>query len=79
MKTNTRITIDMNKRVRGDQTVSGFEDVVGPMQVNSDVTVSERESSLVGTATITEVDISNQLVYLRVDWNSLRPEGPFEF
>jgi len=73
-----RIEIDLNVRVRGHLTYSGFEDVVGPategdlpVAVGETVEVFESESGLAGTATVTEVDATARLIYLEVAWADL--------
>ncbi len=71
----TRIAIDPNVRVRGNGTYAGFEDVDGPLALHLPVQVHEPESGLVGTGVITEIDPARELVYLSVDWSSLRAEA----
>ena len=70
----TRIEIDPNVRVRGNQTYSGFEDLVngGLPRIGDTVAVIETESSLSGEGVVTDVDMSARLIYLSVDWSSLR-------
>jgi hypothetical protein len=72
----TMIEIDLNVRVRGNGTYAGFEDVTGSLSVGEQVEVFESESSLVGVGRVTEIDPVRQLVYLSVDWASLRPGVP---
>jgi hypothetical protein len=67
----TRVEIDLNVRVRGNDTFVGFEDVSGPIGVDEDVEVYESESGVVGDGKITEIDGERELVYLSVDWSSL--------
>lgn len=67
----TVVEIDLNIRVRGNQTFAGLEDVTGPLAVGGEVTVRESESGLVGSGTVTDVDAGRRLVYLAVDWASL--------
>jgi hypothetical protein len=68
----TVIAIDLNVRVRGEQTYAGFEDVEGPLpRVGDTVRVRESESRVQGTAVVTEVDQARQIVYLAVDWSAL--------
>jgi hypothetical protein len=68
----TRVRIDLNVRVRGHGTYAGLEDVDGPVASGDLVQVFEPESDLEGEGRITEVDLAARLVYLTVDWNSLR-------
>jgi hypothetical protein len=69
----TRIAIDLNVRVRDGQTYAGLEDVHGDIEPGSTVTVYEPESGVSGSAEVTEIDTSRQLVYLAVDWQALQP------
>ncbi len=66
-----RVAIDLNVRVRGNQTYAGFEDVDGGLAPGDDVEVYEPESGLVGQGRVTDVDNKRQLVYLAVDWAAL--------
>jgi hypothetical protein len=68
----TIVSIDPNVRVRGNGTYAGFEDVRGPIYVGLRVDVVEEESRLAGSAIVTEIDTSSSLVYLAVDWKSLK-------
>jgi hypothetical protein len=68
----TRVAIDLNVRVHGNQTYAGLEDVTGPLAIGSHVEVYEPETGLVGPAEVTEVDQERRLVYLAVDWGKLR-------
>jgi len=72
----TRVAIDPNVRVRGNDTYAGFEDVVGPLTVGELVEVYEAESGLIGEGRVTEIDGDRELVYLSVDWSSLTDELP---
>ncbi len=65
------VDIDLNVRVRGNQTVSGFEDVSGLLAVGDVVEVREPESGLHGRARVTDIDVAKRLVYLAVDWPEL--------
>jgi hypothetical protein len=69
------IVIDPNVRVEGQRTYAGFEDIIGgfiyDLRVGDQVTVMEEESDVVGAATIYEIDVDRQLVYLTVEWESL--------
>ncbi len=73
----TTIEIDPNVRVRGNCTYAGFEDIVGEHQfaVGDDVEVVEPEADLAGQGRILEIDVVKELVYLAVDWSSLRPRS----
>jgi hypothetical protein len=74
-----RIAIDPNVRVRGNGTYAGFEDVqwaltgLTGLQVGDAVEVFERESDLTGEGRVTEIDLAKRLVYVSVEWSTLRP------
>lgn len=68
----TRIAIDPNVRVRGNLTYAGFEDVYGDLPLDGQVEVFEPEAGICGSALVVEVDTVNSLIYLDVDWSSLR-------
>ena len=68
----TRIEIDLNVRVRGNWTLAGLEDADGPVRAGDMVEVFEQESGLVGKGQIQEIDVDRGLIYLSVDWKSLR-------
>jgi hypothetical protein len=74
------IVIDPNVRVEGNRTYAGFEDVLGgfvsDLHPGGHVTVVEEESDVVGDATVYSVDIGRQLIYLTVQWQTLRPRSP---
>jgi hypothetical protein len=73
----TEVLIDPNVRVRGGQTYSAFRHVRGDTpQVGQEVFVREPESNLVGKAVVTDINNSDHLIYLRVDWAALAPEQP---
>lgn len=69
----TEIEIDLNVRVRGDQTYSGFEDVKGDIRVGDTVRVYEGESGFTGHARVTDIDNKKEIVYLSVDWENMEP------
>ncbi len=69
----TRIAIDLNVRVRGNLTYSGFEDIDGEIPLDGIVEVHEPESGVVGTGRVVEQDVDKRLVYLEVNWADLRP------
>ncbi|MDP9075349.1 MAG: hypothetical protein M3N98_14540 [Actinomycetota bacterium] len=66
------VTIDPTVRVRGDGTCVSFDRVIGPMDIGTDAMVIDPVSGHVGDGQITDVDQEAQLVYLTVDWDSLR-------
>lgn len=68
----TRVEIDLNVRVRGNWTYTGLEDADGPVEVGDIVQVFEPESGLEGHGRVEEVDEARQLIYLSVDWASVR-------
>lgn len=69
------IIIDPNVRVEGGLTFAGFEDLVdGEVPgVGTAVRVREPEADLEGTGKVARVDRERSLVYLHVDWTTLRP------
>ena len=69
----TRVEIDPNVRVRGNQTRSGFKYVHGPIGIGDEVEVFESEAGIKGVGTVTDIDYAKELVYLAVDWASLKP------
>jgi len=70
-----RVEIDLNVRVQGNATYTGFEDVQGKIALGDEVVVFESESGVEGTGRVTDIDFRRQLVYLAVDWESLQPDG----
>lgn len=74
MTVKTRIAIDPNIRVRGNATFAGFEDVQGsPVHLGAIVEVFEPESGIVGIGEVVEIDEDRKLIFLAVDWASLKP------
>lgn len=71
----TRIEIDLNVRVRGNLTYSGYEHADGPLSEGEPVTVYEPDSGLAGSGCIVELDDDSRIVYIAVDWTSLQPEA----
>jgi hypothetical protein len=67
-----RILIDPNVRVRDNQTFVSMKQVQGVVVTGASVEVYEEETGAVGAASVTEVDSTRGLVYLAVDWPSLR-------
>ena len=76
-----RVEIDTNVRIEGDQTYSSFEHVHDPHTAPGDlmlwsvgevVDVYEPESYLVGSGRIASWDDQYRIIYLAVDWESLR-------
>ena len=73
----TRIAIDPNVRVRGGLTYSGYEDVDGELPLDGQVEVYEPEGDLLGMGRVVDVDEKARLVYVEVEWSTLRPRlGP---
>lgn len=68
------VRIDLNARssAEGGATVALLADVVGEVVPGAQVRVEEPEDGLVGNATVVKVDHRAGLVYLDVDWSSLR-------
>jgi hypothetical protein len=75
----TRIAIDLNVRVRGNLTYSGYEDIDGDLPSDGAVEVYEPESGLIGLGRVVERDDERRLVYLAVDWSSLRARPALDF
>ncbi|MEX1276572.1 MAG: hypothetical protein WEA75_06720 [Acidimicrobiia bacterium] len=74
----TRITIDPNVRVRGNQTYAGFEDIEGIVPiVGAPVEVYEVESGATGNGIVAAIDDATRLVYVAVEWASLRVSSPW--
>lgn len=71
----TRVEIDLNVRVRGNGTFVGFDDVSGPVAVGESVEVYESESGVAGDGRVTEIDGDRELIFLSVDWASLKEEA----
>jgi hypothetical protein len=67
-----RVKIDLNIRVRRNWTFVGIEDVDGSIEVGQVVEVFESESGVVGVGQIQEIDVERQIVYLSVEWGSLK-------
>lgn len=65
----TRVLIDRNTQVRGDQAYVGSGDFGGAPVPGAPVEIFERETGLTGPALVTEVDQEHQLVRLTVDWS----------
>ena len=74
MKDQIRCVVDIDLMVRtsGDLTYSSFEDVRGSIPAAGDpVLVREPGSGAHGFGTVVEVDRTDKMVYLDVDWGSL--------
>jgi hypothetical protein len=65
----TRVLIDRNTRVRGDQAYVGTGDFGGVPVPGARVEILEPETGLTGPARVTEVDKEHELVCLTVDWS----------
>jgi hypothetical protein len=68
----TRVAIDLNIRIRGNGTYTGLEDVDGLAVAGEPVEVYEPESGVSGIGCITEVDAVKRIVFLQVNWASLK-------
>lgn len=75
----TRVEIDLNVRVRGNWTFSGVDDADGPIHVGDFVEVYEGETGACGSGRIEEIDYERGLIYLSVDWASIRLPEPVRF
>ncbi len=69
-----RIAIDLNVRVRGNQTFSSLDDADGPVSVGDKVLAVEVETGIMTDATVTYVSDEHRFVYLAVDWASFRDD-----
>lgn len=81
-----RIAIDLNVRVRGDQTYAGFENVRVPgasaddpldldaIRPGTPAVAFEEETGVIANAMVTAIDEEARLVYLAVDWASFRDD-----
>ena len=69
-----KATIDPNVRVRGNRTYVGIEDTWGqhPPEVGQPVQVRVAETTARGVGVVDAVDVERGLVYLKVDWASIR-------
>jgi hypothetical protein len=67
-----RVAVDLNVRVRGNQTFSGFSDADGMLAPGDAVEVYERETGVSGPGCVTDIDAGNRLIYLLADWQALR-------
>lgn len=72
------VTIDINVRLGGSATYCGYEDIADGVQLHRGerVWVMGDETDLVGWGTVTSLDAQKRLVYLDVDWPSMRPAMP---
>lgn len=74
-----RIEIDPNVRVRGNQTFTGLGDIHppgAPVAIGDDVIAFESEAGIAGPARVTDVDREKELIFLAVDWASMREDRP---
>jgi hypothetical protein len=69
-----RIAIDLNVRVRGNQTYSALHDADGPVAVGDKVLAVEPETGVTAGAVVTAVSEEFGFVYLAVDWSSFRDD-----
>ncbi len=66
------IEIDLNVRVRNDETFSAFRHIHGVVPSEGDVVVViEPECGLGGSAVVTKVDHAKGIIYLAVEWANL--------
>lgn len=72
------VDIDPNVRVRHNWTYASFGDIHGgAAHVDDIVHVHVEETDLHGVGRIVDVDWDKKLIYLEVDWASIRP-GPLQ-
>ena len=70
------VEIDLNVRVRNNETFSAFRHIHGSVPARGDVVdVVEPECGLGGKAIVTEVDHTKGIVYLAVEWANLYQVG----
>lgn len=69
-----RIAVDLNVRVRGNQTYSALDDADGPVAVGDKVLAVEVESGTAADAVVTDVSYEFGFAYLEVDWGSFRDD-----
>lgn len=76
----TQIEIDPNVRLGGTRTFAGFEHVRGTdgvkLYVGEVVEVVEPESHLFGEGMVESIDVERRLVYLDVEWATLKVVDP---
>lgn len=72
MRDRPTIEIDLNVRTRNNETYSGIEDADARVHVGQAVYVTEPEDGIIGDATVSRLDHARDLIYLAVDWSSLR-------
>lgn len=70
VRTLPRVEIDLNIRVRGNQTYADYNAVTAKRRLilGELVEVYVPETELIGQAEVTELDDDAELVYLKVDW-----------
>lgn len=69
---SARVEIDLNVRTRRGLTPAGLEDADGVLADGDSVDVFESEDGIEGVARVVGIDQRRRLVYLDVDWASLR-------
>jgi hypothetical protein len=69
-----RIAVDLNVRVRGNQTYTSLDDADGPVAPGDKVLAVEPETGIMADATVADVFEEHRLVYLDVDWHSFRDD-----
>ena len=68
--------IDLNVRVRGNQTYVGYEDCSGCIGVGELIAVREAENGIHGWGVVTEVLPEKRIIFIALDWTTL--VGPDE-
>jgi hypothetical protein len=72
----TRVEIDLNVRVRGGQTYSGLEDIYGEMPAVGDIVmVFQPDECVEAPATVEDIDLRKELIYMSVSWSDLSRYG----
>lgn len=67
-----RVEIDYNRRTPGNLTRAHFEDCDRIPVADENVTVHQPEDGTEGNAVVVAIDEDHRMVYLVVDWASLR-------
>lgn len=73
-----RISIDPNVRTVSNHTRTGFEDVFGDvddLEIGNTVLAMVLETNIVFDAKVTSISHWARLVYLEVDWSSVREDS----
>lgn len=72
MPSLTSAEIDINTRKRGNGSFTAFEDIDGPVAIGATIQVFDPNANVEGRAVVTEINAEHGIVFLSVDWSSLR-------